>query len=95
MQQIVAAVGEDDFFAFLLPVYTGGYQGAACVEFVHGASLAGDRNRLGVPLAVRRMRHAVEQAVAKNLLGKNILGSDFSFEIRVLMGDEVSKRTKS
>jgi NADH-quinone oxidoreductase subunit F len=42
--------------------------------------------RAEYPLAVRRMRRAVEQAVARNLLGKNILGTDFSFEIRVLMG---------
>src|SRR5439155_13338966 len=56
----------------------GGYAMQADVGYVY--------IRAEYPLAVRRMRQAVEQAMAKNLLGKNILGTDFSYEIRVLMG---------
>ncbi len=38
------------------------------------------------PLAVRNMRTAIEQAEAHGLLGKNILGSGFDFNIRINRG---------
>ncbi len=38
------------------------------------------------PVPVARMRLAVEQARGKGLLGKNILGSDFSFDVEVVRG---------
>ena len=38
------------------------------------------------PLPVARVRRAVEQAREKGLLGQNILGSGFSFEIEVVRG---------
>jgi NADH:ubiquinone oxidoreductase subunit F (NADH-binding)/NAD-dependent dihydropyrimidine dehydrogenase PreA subunit/(2Fe-2S) ferredoxin len=38
------------------------------------------------PLAVRNITLAIEQAEAYGLLGKNILGSDFEFEVKVNQG---------
>src|SRR5258706_6108852 len=45
MQQIVTAIGKYDSLAFLLPVYTRGDQIRPLVEFVHAASLAGEKER--------------------------------------------------
>ncbi len=42
--------------------------------------------RAEYPLAVHRVRIALRQARKLNLLGKNILGSDFSFDIRLFQG---------
>jgi NADH-quinone oxidoreductase subunit F len=42
--------------------------------------------RAEYPLAVRRTRLALRQARKLNLLGKNILGSDFSFNIKLFQG---------
>ena len=42
--------------------------------------------RAEYPLAVQRVRHALSQARKRHLLGKNILGSDFSFDIRLFQG---------
>jgi NADH-quinone oxidoreductase subunit F len=42
--------------------------------------------RAEYPLAVQRTRLALRQARKLNLLGKNILGSDFSFDIRLFQG---------
>jgi len=42
--------------------------------------------RAEYPLAVRRVQIALQQARRLNLLGKNILGSDFSFDIRLFQG---------
>jgi NADH-quinone oxidoreductase subunit F len=42
--------------------------------------------RAEYPLAVRRARLALRQARKLNLLGKNILGSDFSFDIKLFQG---------
>ena len=38
------------------------------------------------PFAVQRLRHALETAREKNLLGDDILGSGFSFDIRINQG---------
>jgi NADH-quinone oxidoreductase subunit F len=38
------------------------------------------------PLAVRHVRTAIEQAEASGLLGKNILGSGFNFDIKIQRG---------
>ncbi len=38
------------------------------------------------PFAVQRLRHALETARARNLLGDDILGSGFSFDIRINQG---------
>ena len=42
--------------------------------------------RAEYPLAVQRTRLALRQARKLNLLGKNILGSDFSFDIKLFQG---------
>ena len=42
--------------------------------------------RAEYPLAVKRVRTALRQARKLNLTGKNILGSDFSFDIRLFSG---------
>jgi NADH-quinone oxidoreductase subunit F len=42
--------------------------------------------RAEYPLAVQRARLALRQARKLNLLGKNILGSDFSFNVRLFQG---------
>jgi len=42
--------------------------------------------RAEYPLAVQRARLALRQARKLNLLGKNILGSDFSFDIKIFQG---------
>ncbi len=42
--------------------------------------------RAEYPLAIERLRIAIEQATEYGLLGKNILGSDFSFEIEIRLG---------
>ncbi len=42
--------------------------------------------RAEYPLAVERLKDAIEQAKARGLLGENILGSGFSFDIEVRLG---------
>lgn len=42
--------------------------------------------RAEYPLAVKRLQIAIEQAREKGFLGKNILGSDFSFDIEIFQG---------
>ena len=42
--------------------------------------------RAEYPLAIRRLERAIAQAHEKGLLGKNILGSDFSFDIHIFPG---------
>ncbi len=42
--------------------------------------------RAEYPLAVERLRIAISQAYDSGLLGKNILGSDFSFDLSIYLG---------
>ncbi len=42
--------------------------------------------RAEYPLAIKRLQKAIDEAKAKNLLGQNILGSDFSCEMRIKAG---------
>ncbi len=42
--------------------------------------------RLEYPLAVKRMRKAIDDARETGILGKNIFGSDFSFDVNVMEG---------
>ena len=42
--------------------------------------------RAEYPIAVKRLEIAIEQAKAMNLLGKNIFGTDFSFDITIRLG---------
>jgi len=56
--------------------------GALAIGATHGYVYV--RNEY--PLAVRSISHAIEQARAKGLLGQEILGSSFSFDISVSRG---------
>lgn len=42
--------------------------------------------RAEYPLAVARLRKAIDRARHLNLLGKNILGTDFSFDVDIVLG---------
>src|SRR5512133_947387 len=42
--------------------------------------------RAEYPLAITRIEHALKQAYSAGLLGKNILGSDFSFDLEIRLG---------
>ena len=42
--------------------------------------------RAEYPLAVSRLQIAIDQARAAGLLGNNIMGSDFSFDIEIKLG---------
>jgi (2Fe-2S) ferredoxin len=42
--------------------------------------------RAEYPLAVRTLKHAIKQAKDWGLIGKNILGSDFSFDVEIYQG---------
>ncbi|WP_083818927.1 NADH-ubiquinone oxidoreductase-F iron-sulfur binding region domain-containing protein [Desulfotalea psychrophila] len=42
--------------------------------------------RAEYPLAIARLQNAIDQAKEKNLLGANILGTDFSFDIELFQG---------
>ena len=42
--------------------------------------------RAEYPIAVQRLKIAIKQAEENNLLGKNILGSDFNFELEIRLG---------
>ena len=42
--------------------------------------------RAEYPLAVNRLRYAIEQARERGLLGDNIMGTDFSFDIEIKLG---------
>ncbi|MBU1537138.1 NADH-quinone oxidoreductase subunit NuoF [Myxococcota bacterium] len=61
-------------------------EGMAIAGFATGATAAYVYCRAEYPLAIKRLNNAIAQAKEKNLLGKNILGSDFSFDIKVKEG---------
>lgn len=42
--------------------------------------------RAEYPKAVESLKHAIEQAKKYNLLGDNIMGSDFSFDLEIRLG---------
>ena len=42
--------------------------------------------RAEYPMAIRRIQHAIEQCRAWGLLGKNILGSGFDFDLEIRLG---------
>ncbi len=42
--------------------------------------------RAEYPLAIRRLERAISQAHEKGFLGKNIMGTDFNFEIKIFPG---------
>jgi len=61
-------------------------EGLIIAGYAGGASWGYVYVRSEYPQAVRRTRTAIEQAREKNLLGDNILGSNFSFDIEIFEG---------
>jgi len=61
-------------------------EGMAIAGYATGASKGYIYVRAEYPLAVKRLEVAIKQAREAGLLGKNILGSSFSFDIELRMG---------
>jgi NADH-quinone oxidoreductase subunit F len=61
-------------------------EGLAIAAYAIGASEGYIYVRAEYPLAVERLRRALEQAQEKNFLGKGILGSDFDFTVHIKEG---------
>lgn len=61
-------------------------EGMAIAGFAIGADEAYIYVRAEYPLAIKRLRKAIADAEEKNLLGKNIMGSDFSFTVHIKEG---------
>ncbi len=61
-------------------------EGMAIAGFAIGADEAYIYVRAEYPLAIQRLRKAIADAEAKNFLGANIMGSDFSFTIHIKEG---------
>ena len=61
-------------------------EGMAIAGFAIGADEAYIYVRAEYPLAIKRLRKAIKDAEEKNLLGKNIMGSDFSFTVHIKEG---------
>ena len=61
-------------------------EGMAIAAYAIGADEGYIYVRAEYPLAIKRLRKAIADAEAKNFLGKNIMGSDFSFELHIKEG---------
>lgn len=61
-------------------------EGMAIAAFAVGAQQGYVYVRAEYPLAVERLTAALEQARQRGLLGKKILGTDFSFDLEIRMG---------
>jgi len=61
-------------------------EGMAIAAFAIGADEGYIYVRAEYPLAIKRLRKAIADAEAKNFLGKNIMGSDFSFDLHIKEG---------
>lgn len=61
-------------------------EGMIIAAYASGAEQGYIYCRAEYPIAVRTMKTAIEQALNFGLLGKNILGSEFSFDLEVRMG---------
>ena len=61
-------------------------EGMAVAAFAIGADEGYIYVRAEYPLAIKRLRKAIADAEAKHYLGKNIMGTDFSFEIHIKEG---------
>jgi NADH-quinone oxidoreductase subunit F/NADP-reducing hydrogenase subunit HndC len=61
-------------------------EGMTIAAYAIGASEGFIYVRAEYPLAVKRIKKAIKQAEEKGFLGNNILGSDFSFSMRVVEG---------
>lgn len=61
-------------------------EGMAIAAFAIGADEGYIYVRAEYPLAIKRLRKAIKDAEERNYLGKNIMGSDFSFELHIKEG---------
>lgn len=61
-------------------------EGMAIAGFAIGADEAYIYVRAEYPLAIKRLKIAIKQAEERNLLGKNIMGSGFNFDIHIKEG---------
>ena len=61
-------------------------EGMAIAGYAIGASKGILYVRAEYPLAIRQLKIAIEQAKERNLLGENILGSGFSFDLDIFQG---------
>ncbi|HRY56104.1 MAG TPA: NADH-ubiquinone oxidoreductase-F iron-sulfur binding region domain-containing protein [Spirochaetia bacterium] len=61
-------------------------EGMALGAYATGASEGVVYVRAEYPLAVQRLRKAIEDARSAGLLGRNILGTKFSFDLELVMG---------
>ncbi len=61
-------------------------EGMAIAAFAVGADEGYIYVRAEYPLAIKRLRLAIDKAEKRNLLGKNIMGSNFSFHIHIKEG---------
>ena len=61
-------------------------EGMAIGGYAIGAQQGFVYIRAEYPLAIRRIKKAIEDARAHGLLGKNILGSSFSFDVEIRLG---------
>lgn len=61
-------------------------EGMAIAGYATGANKGYIYVRAEYPLAIKRLEVAIKQAKESGLLGKNILGSNFSFDIELRMG---------
>ena len=61
-------------------------EGMMIAGYAIGASEGYFYVRAEYPIAVRRLQNAIKQAREEGLLGKNILGTDFSFDCQIRLG---------
>ena len=61
-------------------------EGMTIAAYAIGASYGYIYVRAEYPLAIERLEHAIKIAKERNLLGKNILGSGFDFELKIKKG---------
>ena len=61
-------------------------EGMVIAAYAIGASDGAVYVRAEYPLAIARLETAIGQAYAKGILGKNIYGTDFSFDLRIKAG---------
>lgn len=61
-------------------------EGMAIAAYAIGSDEAYIYVRAEYPLSIRRLKIAIKQAEEANLLGKNILGTNFSFKIKIKEG---------
>lgn len=61
-------------------------EGMAIAAYAIGADEGYIYVRAEYPLAIKRLRKAIKDSEERNLLGKNIMGSDFSFELHIKEG---------